>query len=66
MTMSVLRQLKCAFNGHVSSLVSVNELNQKEFTNREKSLDTLCARCNYPITLKKYQHKPDKYYIIER
>lgn len=65
--MSVLQQLKCAFNGHEPSLNSVTDLNNiPEFTDGEKHLDTLCRRCRYPITLKKYESKSDRYYILER
>ena len=62
----VINQFKCAFKGHEASSEDVSKLNQLSFNEGIKELDALCRRCYYPITLRKFQVRPDKYKIIER
>ena len=69
----LLKQIKCAFNGHEAFVDAVRRLNEQEFrsphNNEEgekiKEISTRCRRCNYPIKLRKYESKRDKYFIIE-
>lgn len=67
---NVINQLKCAIRGHEASQQEVNRLNEVNFVQIEeilqKELDTKCKWCNYPIRLRKYKLRPNRYQIIER
>jgi len=68
----LLKQIKCAFNGHEATVDAVKGLNNQSFTFNDevgekiKEISTNCRRCKYPIVLRKYESKPKKYFIIEK